>query len=88
MDFPGATSGKEPACQRRRYKRRVFDPWLGRVPGGGHGTPLRYFCLEKPMDRGARQDHRESDTTEVTWHAVLLNSPIGFGLYVHSLGFF
>ena len=28
---------------------------LGRAPGGGHGNPLRYSCLENPMDRGARQ---------------------------------
>ena len=26
---------------------------LGRFPGGGHGNPLQYSCLEKPMDRGA-----------------------------------
>ena len=26
---------------------------LGRCPGGGHGEPLQYSCLENPMDRGA-----------------------------------
>ena len=26
---------------------------LGKYPGGGHGNPLRYSCLENPMDRGA-----------------------------------
>ena len=25
----------------------------GRSPGGGHGKPLQYSCLKKPMDRGA-----------------------------------
>ena len=25
-------------------------PGLGRCPGGGHGNPLQYSCLEKPMD--------------------------------------
>ena len=25
----------------------------GRSPGGGHGNPLQYSCLENPMDRGA-----------------------------------
>ena len=25
----------------------------GRSPGGGHGNPLPYSCLENPMDRGA-----------------------------------
>ena len=28
-------------------------PGLGRSPGRGHGNPLRYSCLENPMDRGA-----------------------------------
>ena len=42
-------------------------PGLGRSPGEGHGNPLQYSCLEKPMDRGAWQAmvHRfaESDVT-------------------------
>ena len=25
---------------------------LERSPGGGHGNPLQYFCLEYPPDRG------------------------------------
>ena len=28
-------------------------PGLGRFPGGGHGNPLQYSCLENLMDRGA-----------------------------------
>ena len=28
-------------------------PGLGRSPGGGHGNPPQYSCLENPMDRGA-----------------------------------
>ena len=28
-------------------------PGLGKSPGGGHGYPLQYSCLERPMDRGA-----------------------------------
>ena len=27
-------------------------PGSGRSPGGGHGSPLQYSCLENPMDRG------------------------------------
>jgi len=30
-------------------------PGLGRSPGGGHGNPLKYSCLENPKDRGAWQ---------------------------------
>ena len=30
-------------------------PGSGRYPGGGHGNPRQYSCLENPMDRGAWQ---------------------------------
>ena len=28
-------------------------PGSGKSPGGGHGNPLQYSCLENPMDNGA-----------------------------------
>ena len=28
-------------------------PGWGKSPGGSHGNPLQYSCLENPMDRGA-----------------------------------
>ena len=67
---PGDSDGKESACN-------VGDPGsipgLGRCPGGGHGNPSQYSCLENPRDRGAwwAVVHRvtELDTTELTWHA-------------------
>ena len=39
-------------------------PGLGRSPGGGHGGPLQYSCLENPMDRG---------TWRATVHGVTKN---------------
>ena len=43
-------------------------PGWERSPGEGNGTPLQYFCLESPMDRGAWQATvhgvTESDVTE------------------------
>ena len=42
----GCTSGKELACQSR-HKSPI--PGLGRTPGGGHGNPFQYSCLENPM---------------------------------------
>ena len=51
--FPGGITGKEPISQRRRCKNAGSIPRLGRSPGGGHGNPLQYYCLENPRDRGA-----------------------------------
>ena len=31
------------------------NPGSERNPGGGHGNPLQYSCLDNPMDRGARR---------------------------------
>ena len=46
-------------------------PESGRSPGGGHGNPFQYACLENPMDRGVCLGYgpwgcKESDMTEVT----------------------
>ena len=30
-------------------------PGLARRPGGGHGNPFQYSCLENPKDKGAWQ---------------------------------
>ena len=46
----GWLSCKEPACQSRI---QGFNPWFGRIPGGGNGSPLQYSCLGNPMDGGA-----------------------------------
>ena len=46
-------SGKEFSYQGRRHKGCAFDPWVGKIPGGGNSNPLQYSCLENPMDRGA-----------------------------------
>ena len=75
MGFPGGASGKESTCQFKRNMRLGFDPCSGRSPGGGHGNPLQYSCLENPMDRGAwlvcsPQGHEKLDTIEVTQYAL------------------
>ena len=42
-------------------------PESGRSPGGGHGNPLQYSCLENPMDRGAWWATVHSVTQNQTW---------------------
>ena len=48
--FPGGSAGKESACNVGDLGSILG---LGRSPGGGHGNPLQYSCMENPMDRGA-----------------------------------
>ena len=67
------SDSKEPACQCRRHGDAGLILGSRKSPGGGHGNPSQYSCLENPMDRGAwwATVHRgaESDMTEVTLHA-------------------
>ena len=45
---------------------RLLDliPGSRRCPGGRHGNPLQYSCLENPMDRGAWRGYSPSDMTD------------------------
>jgi len=50
-DFPGGAKLKNlPANAVLRDTGSI--PRLGRSPGGRHGNPLQYSCLENPMERG------------------------------------
>ena len=66
MDFPGDSDGIEFTCN-------VGDldsiPALERSPGGGHGNPLQYCCLENPPGQRSLAGyslwgHKELDTAE------------------------
>ena len=48
--FPGGSEVKVSASNTGNLGS---IPGLGRSPGGGHGNPLQYSCLENPMDGGA-----------------------------------
>ena len=48
-------------------------PGSGRAPGGEHGNPSQYSCLENPHGQRSLvgyspQDCKESDMSEVTQH--------------------
>ena len=62
---------KNPPASAGDNKIRGSIPGLGRSPGGGHGNPLQYSCLENPQGQRSLvgyspQVYKESDTTEVT----------------------
>ena len=66
MGFPSSSAGKESTCNAGDPG---VIPGLGRSPGGGHGNPLQYSCLENP--RGQRSlaayspwGRKELDMTE------------------------
>ena len=75
-DFGGASQvalvvkKKNPPANAGDIRDAGSIPGLGISPGGGHGNPLQYSCLENPTDRGAwwATVHRvaELDMTEVT----------------------
>ena len=68
IELPWWPNGKEPTSHVGDLRGMGSTPGLGRSPGGGHGNPLQYSCLENPMDRGAwRATVRrvsDSDTTD------------------------
>ena len=67
LNYQGDSVGKKSTCNAGDVGS---IPGLGRSPGGGHGNPLQYSCLENSMDRGAWQtkvhEVAESDMTEAT----------------------
>ena len=46
-------SGRESTGKAGDVGEADLIPGSGKSPGGGHGNPLQYSCLENPMDRGA-----------------------------------
>ena len=45
LGFSGGSDGKESSCNAGDLG---LIPGLERFPGGGHGNPLQYSCLENP----------------------------------------
>ena len=46
----------------------------GRSPGGGHGNPLQYSCLENSMDKGAWWATVHEVAKSWTWRAIITHS--------------
>ena len=58
VDFPGESMDKESTYGAGDIGNAASIPGSGRSPGGGHGNPLQYSCLENLMGRE-------------TWHATV-----------------
>ena len=63
--FPGGSIKNPPT----RQENLGSIPGLGRFPGGGHGNPFQYSCLENPHGQRGLVGYspwgcKESDTTE------------------------
>ena len=48
-----ALAVKNPPANAGDIRQASSIPGSGRSPGRGHGNPLQYSCLEKPMDSRA-----------------------------------
>ena len=66
LEFSGSSAGKESTCNAGDP---TLIPGLGRSPGGEHGSPLPYSCLQNPHGQRSLLGcspwrHKESDMTE------------------------
>ena len=66
LGFLGVSDGKEFACNAGDLG---LIPGLGRSPGGEHGNPLQYSCLQHPHGQRSLMgysplSHKEFDTIE------------------------
>ena len=46
MGFPGAQWVKNLPAMKETQTQMGLIPLSGKTPGGGHGNPLQYSCLE------------------------------------------
>ena len=53
MGFPSGSAGKESTCNAGDAGDMGLIPGWERYPGGEHGNPLQYSCLENLMNGGA-----------------------------------
>ena len=51
LGFPGGAGGKNPPANAGDVRDAGLIPRSGKSPGGGHGNPPQYSCLD-PHDPG------------------------------------
>ena len=79
VGFPGGLDGRESTCNAGDLG---LICGLGRSPGGGHGNPLQYSCLENPHGQRSLAGYtpwgyKESDKTK---RLSIAHSPTRIGM--------
>ena len=62
LGFPVGSDSKESSCN---VGDLASVPELGRSPGGGHGNPLQYSCLENPYGQRSLVSYGERGCKEL-----------------------
>ena len=72
LGFQAVLLVKNPLASTAHVRDMGSTPGSGRSPGGEHGNPLQYSCLENPKDKGvwcAIGLHRVAHNTSEAIHA-------------------
>ena len=90
LDFPRGSDGKESACNEGDLGS-ISE--LGKSPGGGHGNPLQYSCLEKPHGQKSVAGYspgglKESDMNEAAEHTSVIAMVISPKAVLREANFF
>ena len=64
VGFPGGASGKEPAYQNKRQRRRGFNPWIGKIPWRRERLPTPVFWAGEFHGLYSPWGLKELNTTE------------------------
>ena len=92
MGLPQWLSSKEFTCSAGDTGDTGSIPGLGRSPGGGHGNPLQYSCLENPHGQRSLAGYspwgrKESDTTELLSVHPCISAHLRIPFYSSDLGY-
>ena len=55
--LPGSTSGKEPLCQCRGWRRHRFDSWVGKIPCRESWQPTPVFLPGETHGQKSLEDY-------------------------------
>ena len=78
MGLPQWLSGKDSTCNAEAAGGTDLIPGLGRFPGGGHGYPLQYSCLENPMDRAWQATVHGGAKSQIHQKLLIMHACITF----------